>query len=59
MDQVVLAFSKTKITVSAEIMLYKNTKVIVRSPDGDTDREVLTEDTLARFLFLIRVDYVL
>ena len=45
-------------------MLYKNTKVKVRSPDGDTDyfdivADVLQGDTLASYLFIICLDYVL
>ena len=45
-------------------MLYKNTKSLVRSPDGDTSffdihAGVLQGDTLAPFLFVITLDYVL
>ena len=45
-------------------MLYKNTKVKVRSLDGDIDyfnivAGVLQGDTLAPYLFIIRRDYVL
>ena len=46
------------------MMLYKNTKVKVRSSDGDTDffdmvAGVLQGDTLAPYLFIICLDYVL
>ena len=46
------------------MMLYINTKVKVRSPDGDTDyfdivAGVLQGDTLAPYLFIICLDYVL
>ena len=46
------------------MMLNKNTKVKVRSPDGDTEyfdivAVVLQGDTLAPYLFIIRLDYVL
>ncbi len=46
------------------MVLYKNTKSLVRSPDGDTDffdilAGVLQGDTLAPFLFIITLDYVL
>ena len=44
------------------MILYRNTKVKVRSPDGDTDyfvivAGVLQEDTLAPFPFIICLDY--
>ena len=46
------------------MILYRNTKVKVRSPDGDTDyfdiiARVLQGDTLAPYLFIICLDYVL
>ena len=46
------------------MMLYRNTKVKVRSADGDTDyfdivAGVLQRDTLAPDLFIICLDYVL
>ena len=46
------------------MILNRNTKVKVRSPDGDTDyfdivAGVLQGDTLAPFLFIICLDYVL
>ena len=45
-------------------MLYKNTKVKVHSPDGDTDyfnivAGVLQGDTLTLYLFIICLDYML
>ena len=62
--QILLANGLPKETVSATMMLYKNTKVKVRSPDGDIDyfdivAGVLQEDTLAPYLFIICLDYVL
>ena len=46
------------------MMLYKNTKVKVHSPDGDTDffnivSSVMQEDTLASYLFKNCRDYVI
>ena len=53
-----------KETVAAITILYRNTKMRVRSPDGDTEyfdivAGVLQGDTLAPYLFIIRLDYVL
>ena len=46
------------------MILYRNTKVKLRSPDGDTDyfdilSRVLQGDTLVPYLFIICLDYVL
>ena len=46
------------------MMIYRNTKVKVRSPDGNTDyfdivAGVLQGDSLAPYLFIICLDYVL
>ena len=46
------------------MMQYKNKKVKVRSRDGDTDcfdivADVLQGDTLAPYLFIICLDYLL
>ena len=51
-------------TLNAIIMLYMNTCFMVRSPDGDTQffeitTGVLQSDTIAPFLFIICLDYVL
>ena len=62
--QILLAYGLPKETVAAIMMLYRNTQVKLRSPDGDTDYfnivvGVLQRDTLARYLFIICLDYVL
>ena len=64
MKQILLAYGLPKETVSVIMMLYRNTKVKVRSPDGDTDyfdivAGVLQGDTLAPYLFIICLDCVL
>ena len=64
MEEILLAYDLPKETVAAIMMLYRNTKVKVRSPDGDTDyfdivARVLQGDTLAAYLFIICLDYVL
>ena len=63
MEQILLAYSIPKETVTAIMILYRNTKVKVRSPDGDTDyfdivSGVLQGDTLVPYLFIICLDYV-
>ena len=64
MEQILLAYGLPKETVAAITILYRNTKVKVRSPDGDTEyfdivAGVLQGDTLAPYLFVICLDYVL
>ena len=64
MEQILLAYSLPKETVAAIMILCRNTKVKVRSPNGDTDcfdilAGVLQGDTPAPYLFIICLDYVL
>ena len=64
MEQILLTYGQPKETVAAIMILYRNTKVKVRSPDGDTEyfnivAGVLQGDTLAPYLFIICLDYVL
>ena len=64
MEQILLAYGLPKETVAAITILYRNTKMKVRSPDGDTKyfdivTGVLQGDTLAPYLFIICLDYVL
>ena len=58
MEQILLASDQPKETVAAIMMLYRNTKVKVPSPDGDTDyfdivADVQQGDTLAPYLSII------
>ena len=62
MEQILLTYGLPKETVTAIMMLYKNTKV--KSPDGDTVyfnivAHLLQGDTLAPSLFIICLDYML
>ena len=64
MEQILLAYGIPKETVAAIMILYRNTKVKVRSPDRDTEyfdivAGVLQGDTLAPYLFIICQDYML
>ena len=57
MEQILLAYGLPKQTVTAIMMLYRNTKVKVHSSDGDTDyfnivASVLQGDTLASLSFV-------
>ena len=64
MEQILLPNDLPKETVAVIMMLYKNTKVKVRSTDGDINlfdivAGVLQGDTLAPYLFIICLNYVL
>ena len=64
MEQTLLAYSIPKETVATIMILYRSTKVKVCSPDGDTEyfnivAGVLQGDTLAPYLFIISLDYLL
>ena len=64
MAQILLAYGLPKETIAAIMILYRNTKVKVCSLDGDTEyfdivAGVLQGDTLAPYLFIICLDYVL
>ena len=55
MEQILLAYGLPEETIAAIMILYRNTKVKVRSPDGDTEyfdivAGVLQGDTLAYVL---------
>ena len=62
--QILLAYGVPKKTVAAITILYRNTKLKVRSPDGDTEyfdivAGVLQGDTLTPYLFITCLDYML
>ena len=64
MEQILLAYGIPKGTVAAITILYRNTKVEVRSTVGDSEyfniiAGVLQGDTLTPYRFIICLDYVL
>ena len=64
MGKILLAYGLPKETVAVIMILYRNTKVKVHSPDGDTEyfnivAGVLQGDTLAPYLFIFCLDYVI
>ena len=64
MEQILLAYGLPKETILAKMMLYRNTKVKVCSPNRDTDffdivGGVLQGNIFAPYLFIICLDYVL
>ena len=64
MEQILLAYVLPKETVTEKMVFFKSTEVKVGSLDGDTDfldivAGVLQGDTLALYLFIICLNYVL
>ena len=64
MEQILLAYGLLKENIAAIMMIYRNSKVKARSPNGDKDyfdivAGVQQGDTLAQHLFIICQDYVL
>ena len=62
-EEILLVYGLPKETVTEIMMLYRNTKVNVRLPDGvtglfDIIAEVLQRDTLAPYLFIIDLNYL-
>ena len=63
-EQILLAYGLPKETITAIMILYRNTKVKVCSLDGDTDfidivARVLQKDTFVSYMFIISLEYVL
>ena len=63
MNQIQLAFGVPKEIVTAIMMLYKNTKAMVHSPDRDKDffdivTGLLQEDAFVLYLFILCLDYI-
>ena len=64
MEQILQIYGIPIETIESIMMLYRNNRSIVRSPDGDTaffeiTTVVLQGDTLAPFLFILCLDYIL
>ena len=64
MEEILQAYGLPKETITAIMIFYRNTKVKVRSPDGDTEyfdivTGVLQGNTLAPYHFIICLDYAL
>ena len=64
MEQILLAYGLPKETLAVITILYRNTKMKVHSLDGDTEyfdvvAGVIQGDTLAPYIFIICLDYVL
>ena len=62
--QILEAYGIPNEIIKAIMIMYKNTQAFVRSPDGNTEffdikAGVLQGDTLARYPFIIVLDYVL
>ena len=58
MEQILLDNSLPKETVAAIMILYKNTKLKVRSPDGDTDDFDIVAGVLQGDISPIPVNYL-
>ena len=57
MKQILIAYGPSEETVTAIMILYKNTKEMVHLPDGDTDLfDVVADFSLACFIILFKVD---
>ena len=64
MEKILLAYGIPKEIVAAIMIMYRNNRSMVTSPNGETEffdilAGVLQGDTLAPFLFVICLDYVL
>ena len=64
MEQILETYGIPNEIIKAIMTMYKNIQVFVRSPDGDAEffdiiAGVLQGDTLAPYLFIIVLDYVL
>ena len=64
MAQILKSYGIPMKIINAMMILYRDTKSMVWSPDGDTEyfdinAGVLQGDTLASLLFIITLDYVL
>ena len=62
MEQILLTYRLPKETITALMMLYKNTKALVHSLDGETNffniARVLQWDALVPYMFIICLDLI-
>ena len=64
MEQIQQLYGFSKETITAIMMVYKNTKAMIFSPDGDTNffnivAGVLQRNTLTPCMFIIFLGYIL
>ena len=58
MQEILLAYGILEETVAAIMMLYKNARSMLRSPDGDTNGELISGKGVEEFSYQARVGTV-
>ena len=57
MKQTLQAYGVSKETITATIILYKNTKAMIHSPDGNTDFDILAV-VLQGYIYWMSIDLI-